>query len=145
MNKRAFIFILMTLCCNICFAQRRSENNANRQGKQLSFDDSTQVTELFFSGLSEKAKQNTKQAAVYFKQIMEIDPANDAALFELANAYHADNQEREAEQMIREAINRKPANEWYWVLLANIYKKTNNLAPLNQVFDELIKISPFSL
>lgn len=142
MNKRAFIFILMTLCCNICFAQRRSENNANRQGKQLSFDDSTQVTELFFSGLSEKAKQNTKQAAVYFKQIMEIDPANDAALFELANAYHADNQEREAEQMIREAINRKPANEWYWVLLANIYKKTNNLAPLNQVFDELIKISP---
>jgi tetratricopeptide (TPR) repeat protein len=139
MNIKAFTFILITLCCNICLAQRRSESNA---GKVLSFDDSTQVTELFFSGLGEKAKQNTKQAATYFKQIIEIDPANDAALFELATIYHTDNQEKEAEQMVREAINRKPNNEWYWVLLSNIYKKTNNLAPLNQVFDELIKLSP---
>ncbi|HCN83054.1 MAG TPA: hypothetical protein DIT07_05450 [Sphingobacteriaceae bacterium] len=143
MSTKAFLFILILLSGNICIAQRRSENTAEKpSGKVLSFDDSTQVTELFFAGLGEKAKQNSRQATTYFKQILEIDPANDATLFELATIYHADNQEKEAERLVREALNKKPGNEWYWVLLSDIYKKTNNLAQLNQVFDELIKIAP---
>ena len=143
MNKKALFFILILLSGNICLAQRRAEAPvAKSTGKELNEEENIQITELFFLGLGEKAKQNSRQAAVYFKQVLTIDPANDATLYELAAISHADGQEKEAERLIREAINKKPGNEWYWVLLSNVYKKTNNFAQLNQVFDELIKIAP---
>lgn len=143
MSKKTLLFILIVLSGDICLAQRRAETPvAKSTGKELNEEENIQITELFFLGLGEKAKENSRQAAVYFKQLLAIDPANDAALYELAAISHADGQEKEAERLVREAINQKPANEWYWVLLSNIYKKTNNFVQLNQVFDELIKIAP---
>ncbi|MEO8794431.1 MAG: tetratricopeptide repeat protein, partial [Daejeonella sp.] len=71
-----------------------------------------------------------------------IDPGNDAAMYELANIFHARNQEEEAEKLIRDAVTVEPENKWYWFLLADIYKRTQNLAQLVPVFDELIRLSP---
>jgi len=132
----------MLLLGNICFAQQQAGAPLPGAGKVLDFDDSAKITELFFSGLSEKAKLNVQQAGNYFKQIIDIDPSNDAALFELANIYNAQNQEKEAERLVRSAISVKPNNEWFWLLLADIYKKTSNLPQLAIVYDELIKIAP---
>jgi len=141
-RMKKIIFGVILLFSNICFAQQQPGDPAKGAGKVLDFDDSTKITELFFSGLGEKAKLNAQQAGNYFKQIIEIDPANDAALFELANIYHTQNQEKEAERLVRAAISVNPNNEWFWLLLADIYKKTNNLPQLNLVFDELIKLAP---
>src|SRR4051794_37254437 len=135
MNK-SIIFGFILLLSNLCFAQQQPVNPAIVSGKVLDYDDSTRITELFFSGLSAKAKLNVQQAGNFFKQIVEIDPSNDAALYELANIYHSQSQEREAETLIKTAIKAKPANEWYWLLLADIYKKTNNLPQLTLAFDE---------
>ena len=140
MNKKIILGVIL-LFSNICFAQQPGDP-AKGTERVLDFDDSTRVIELFFSGLSEKAKLNALQAGNYFKQIIEIDPANDAALFELANIYHAQNQEKEAERMVREAIKVNPDNEWFWHLLADIYKTTKNIPQLALVYDELLRISP---
>lgn len=140
--SKALVFSFILLLSNLCFAQQLPGNMTISGGKVLDYDDSTRITELFFSGLGAKAKLNMQQAGNFFKQIIDIDPANDAALYELAGIYNAQNQEKEAETLIKTAIKAKPDNEWYWLLLADVYKKTNNLPQLTLVFDELIRIAP---
>ncbi|HCN83055.1 MAG TPA: hypothetical protein DIT07_05455, partial [Sphingobacteriaceae bacterium] len=131
------IFILFN---QLCYAQLRI--NSSAKATPLSSEDSSRITELFFAGLKEKMAGNFDKSDVFYKQILAIDPTNDATMFELANSFHAQNQDEEAERIILGAINLKPANEWYWVLLADIYEKTNNLPELLRVCDELIKITP---
>ncbi|NEU10218.1 tetratricopeptide repeat protein [Flavihumibacter sp. R14] len=111
-------------------------------GKVLSTSDSLLVKQLYFDGLHEKLIQNTKLAEDYFKRVVEIDPANDASMYELAALYHSKNQEQDAEYHVRNAVTVNPDNKWYWLLLADIYKKTNNMPQLVLVLDELTVIDP---
>ena len=55
--------------------------------------------------------------------MLDIDPANDAAMYELANMSFAQNKSTEAERLIRNAVTVAPDNEWYWSFLSEIYKK----------------------
>jgi len=111
-------------------------------GKTINQRDSIRLKELFFEGLQEKISMNYAQAAQNFNKVLDLDPANDAALYELANLKFADNRPDEAEILTRKAVTVRPENEWYWVLLSDIYKKNNKIADLVFVLEELSRISP---
>ena len=139
-TKLLFLFILSLLLI---------EANAQAKqgpvivvGKVLNQKDSLQVKELYFEGLHEKLMENYSQAAVSFNKVLDIDPANDAAMYELANMSFVQNKPTEAERLIRNAITVAPDNEWYWSFLSEIYKKTNNISELVLVLEELIRLRP---
>ena len=111
-------------------------------GKVLNQKDSLQITQLYFDGLHEKLMENYTQAASYFSKVIEIDPQNDAAMFELSSMSFAQGKQAEAERLIRDAVTVKPDNRWYWSFLADIYKKTNNITELVLVLEELIRLAP---
>ena len=111
-------------------------------GKVLNQKDSIQITQLYFDGLHEKLMENYTQAASYFSKVIEIDPQNDAAMFELSSMSFAQGKQAEAERLIRDAVTVKPDNRWYWSFLADIYKKTNNITELVLVLEELIRLAP---
>jgi len=104
--------------------------------------DSGAVERLFFSALSEKTIDQPAKAAELFNQVLEMDPANDASLYELANIKKLQNNYAEAQPLLEKAVTIKPDNEWYWAALAEIYEKSNDLAKLENVFSQLIKINP---
>ena len=137
---RALIFLSFLLCGN-AFAQKKNAP-VFVVGRVISAHDSTRIKQYFFDGLKEKTNQNFAEAAKNFQQIIEIDPANHPALYELAGLQHSQNQEKEAEKLIRDAVTVSSDNKWYWLLLADIYKKTRNVEQLTLVFDELIRINP---
>ncbi|MDB5121005.1 MAG: tetratricopeptide repeat protein [Sphingobacteriales bacterium] len=110
-------------------------------GKVLSSADSTYVKQLFFEAISFKYTENVDESSKKFHAVINIDPANDAALYELANIYHDHGEEADAESFIRRAVTVKPDNIWYWTLLADIYKKANNFKDAIPVFDQLINLS----
>jgi tetratricopeptide (TPR) repeat protein len=143
MLKTTVLFFLIISFLLPGFAQQKMEEG-NRTvivvGKVLSASDSILVKELFFDGLHEKMIQNRQLAADYFKRVIELDPANDASMYELAAIYHSENQEQQAEELARRAVTISPENKWYWLLLADIYKGTKNLPQLVLVFDELIRL-----
>jgi tetratricopeptide (TPR) repeat protein len=144
MKKAAFIF-LFTICASTLLAQKNRQNNNAAVvvvGKVLNQRDSLQVKDLFFEGLHEKIVMNYFEAALNFEKVLAVDPANDAAMYELANIKFDQNSTSEAEGLIRNAVTVNPDNEWYWVLLADIYKKTNKIAQLVPVLEELSKIAP---
>lgn len=144
MKKAAFIFIF-SISASLLFAQKNKQKKDEAiivVGKALNQRDSLQVKDLFFEGLHEKIVMNYFEAALNFEKVLDVDPANDAAMYELANIKFDQNNTAEAEGLIRNAVTVNPDNEWYWVLLADIYKKTNKIAQLVPVLEELSKIAP---
>lgn len=144
MKKAIFIFFLV-LGTSALFAQRKQDRRKEVvivTGKMLSQKDSNLVKDLFFDGLREKLVMNYPEALASFSKVLEVDPANDAAMFELGSIKFADNKLDEAEYLIRNAVTVKPENEWYWVLLADIYKKSNKIDKLVPVLAELSRIAP---
>jgi tetratricopeptide (TPR) repeat protein len=53
---------------------------------------------------------NYAQAASTFSKILDLDPSNDAALYELANISSAGDKPEEAEKLIRRAVTVSPDN-----------------------------------
>lgn len=140
--KKAVLTWILTVCLSSLFAQQKGEGVLPVPGKVLGQKDSLQVKDLFFDGLHEKIMMNYPEAASSFSKVLGIDPANDAAMYELANISFADNKPDEAEKLIRNAVTLRPDNEWYWALLSDIYKKTNKISELVPVLEELEKIAP---
>ena len=143
--KKAVLTLILVICASALSAQKKGQPKdavVIVTGKVLSQKDSLQVTDLFFEGLHEKMLMNYQQSASYFTKVIEIDPANDAAMYELANMSFSENRADEAETLIRNAVTVKPDNEWYWALLSDIYKKANKIPQLVPVLEELEKIAP---
>jgi tetratricopeptide (TPR) repeat protein len=130
----------------IAFAQSKKAGTGSPvvmvAGKPMSNADSIEVRDMFLSALHEKTIENFAKAADLFNQVLQADPANDAAMYELAGLKQSQKNDADARQLLERAVTVNPNNEWYWLALANSYEKTNDLAKLENVFNELIRISP---
>ncbi len=111
-------------------------------GKMLTSEDSSLVKELYYSALREKAIDNPQLAVNFFKKIIDIDPQNDAALYEVAQIAFNNKDIDVAKEYAQKATTVNANNEWYWLLLANIYQEQRNFPLLDYALNELIKIAP---
>ncbi|MCJ8210695.1 tetratricopeptide repeat protein [Mucilaginibacter sp. RS28] len=112
------------------------------QPRVLTSTDSLMIRQLYFSAIREKTIENFSLAGEMFNRILQMDPRNDAAMYELANIKKQGNDYATAQQLLETAVELKPDNEWYWVGLASTYEKTNNIQKLENVFTQLIRINP---
>ncbi len=146
--KQRFIilFVLLPAVLQGVAVQRRNAPETNNfgidDGKPANDLDSSMVRQLFFSALREKTIENYQLAADLFNRILQIDPTNDASLYELARIKRLQNNEAAARELFEKAVAVKPNNEYYWLALAESYEKTNNITKLESVFKELIRINP---
>jgi len=126
------------------FAQNKNQSvtHGTVAGKPMTDTDSAMVRQLFFSAIREKTIENNSLAAEFFDKVIQIDPANDASLFELANLKKLKNDYDSAQALLERAVTVNPDNEWYWVALADCYEKTNDFTKLENVFNELTRINP---
>jgi len=139
MRKR--LTFLLSLLSSLGFAQQKNAA-VFVVGRQLSGEDSAMVREKFFNGLRAKTISRVGESEAYFKEVIQIDPQNDAALYELASIYHDQEENVSAEKYARDAVTVNTTNKWYWLLLADIYKKTRNYEQLSMVFTDLIHLDP---
>ncbi|HTI59670.1 tetratricopeptide repeat protein [Mucilaginibacter sp.] len=146
MKKLRIIFLIFLTLPLAALAQKDSVNKTNRVvmvvGKPLTPGDSVMVKQLFFSALRDKTIENATLAAEMFNQVLQVDPANDAAMYELASLKKDQNDYESAQELLEKAVTVKPENEWYWVALADCYEKNNDAPKLENVFNELLKINP---
>jgi tetratricopeptide (TPR) repeat protein len=143
--KLAAVLILFTGISTIGFAQNKTgKNNAAIviAAKPMTAADSGMVKQLFFSALREKTIENTKLASELFNRVLQIDPTNDASMFELAGLEKARNNYPVVQSLLERAVTVNPNNEWYWIALAGSYEKSNDLSKLENVFNELIRLNP---
>ncbi|WCT12836.1 tetratricopeptide repeat protein [Mucilaginibacter jinjuensis] len=127
----------------LCLAQGadKGKTTAQPQPKVMTSTDSLMVKQLYFTALREKTIENFTLATDLFTRILQIDPNNDAAMYELANLKKLNKDDATAEQLLERATMLKPDNEWYWAGLAASYEKSNNIVKLENVFTQLIRLN----
>jgi tetratricopeptide (TPR) repeat protein len=143
--RSAAAFILLSGLSLAGFAQHKTDKRNAAiiiAGKPMTAADSGMVKQLFFSALREKTIDDTKLASELFNRILQIDPTNDASMFELANLEKAQNNYAAEQSLLERAVTVNPDNEWYWIALADSYEKSNDINKLDNVFNELIRINP---
>jgi len=135
------VFLFLT---NIAFAQTPAGtgNTPTVVGKQLTNEDSLEVKTLFFDAISAKTIENLPNAENLFNRVLQIDPANDAAMYELANLKKLKNDYDGAQSLLERAVAINQDNEWYWTALADCYEKREVIDKLENVFNQLIRLEP---
>ncbi len=138
MEQKRNLLLMFLLLPVFALAQQKD----NKAGKALTQSDSLTVKQLFYSALREKTIENFKLASEIFTQVLQVDPRNDASMYELATLKKVENDYPSAQDLLEKAVAVNPRNEWYWVSLADCYEKSNNIDKLENVFTQLLKIDP---
>ena len=138
-RKVSTCFMYFILVLGSCLL---SLNEAVAQGKPMSNADSLEVKTLYFNALREKTIENLPTAVDLFNRVLQIDVANDAAMYELANLKKLQNDYPKAQQLLEKAVAIAKDNTWYWTALADCYEKTNDIDKLEDVFMQLIRLNP---
>ena len=97
-------------------------------------------TLLFFNANKEKLVGNLAAAENLFVQTIKLNPANDAALYDLAKIYDARGKVPEALELTKRASAISPDNIWYSAQLAQLYIKVNDLDNAISVYKKLIEV-----
>jgi tetratricopeptide (TPR) repeat protein len=133
--------LILTFCLGSWFLTLGSISYA-QPTKSLSNADSLEVKTLYFNALLQKTIENLPAAADLFTRVLQVDAANDAAMYELANLKKLQNDYAGAQQLLEKAVTINKENEWYWSALADCYEKGNDIDKLENVFNELIRLNP---
>lgn len=139
MKRLSILFLLAPCVIQMAIAQQKAIIIAS---KPMTYADSSNVRQLFFSALGEKNSGRLTQASDLFNKILTIDPSNDATLFELGKIKRTQNDEQSAQQFFEKAVTVNRDNKYYWLSLAECYDKINDLPKLENAFDELTRIDP---
>jgi len=106
------LFIAVLLLVPFCVAAQNSAMVASP--RPMSNLDSLMVKQLFFDALDAKVTENYNQSAELFNRVLQTDPANDAALYQLAGLKKLKDNYADAQGLLEKAVAIKPDNEWYW-------------------------------
>ena len=117
--------------------------SAQGAGDAVSMSESdTQIEETFIDGNREKLLGNWDKAVVKFKEVLEKDPKNDAASYELARVYEALKDTDKAIAAGKNAVEWNPANPWYKYYLADLYQKVDKDKEAAELYGQLVKMDP---
>ncbi|WP_448700750.1 tetratricopeptide repeat protein [Mucilaginibacter sp. AW1-3] len=136
----AILILLFQLTVVGSFAQDKKP--ARAINKPLTGADSNMVRQMFFAALCEKTSERYPEAAELFTHVLQVDPLNDASLYELGRIKRLQKDETTARGLFEKATALQPDNQYYWMALAESYEKINDIPKLENVFDELVRIDP---
>ncbi len=110
--------------------------------EDVSTPEASKTVEAFIDGNREKLLGNWDKAATKFKEVLEKDPRNAAAAYELARVYEALKDTDKALVAGKNAVEWDPINPWYKYYLADLYQKLDNDKEAAVLYGQLVKMDP---
>ncbi|NVO18613.1 MAG: tetratricopeptide repeat protein [Bacteroidetes bacterium] len=104
--------------------------------------DKKAATEVFIDATKAKIMGDQEKASMLFNRCLEMDPGNDAAMYELAQIYFSNNDFATAARLIEQAIAIDPQNQYYRLLSLDIYGKSGRKEELLKSCQQLVKQYP---
>ena len=132
----------MVLLGSYTLAQEKPREGAGLAPARLSRADSVSFSREYFNGLKEKTLGNLDAALKHFSRCTDLDPASDAAWYELAIIHYSRGENPEALKMIGRAIAVNSEQHWYLGLQADILQKEKRYEEVVGTFDRLIALQP---
>lgn len=100
------------------------------------------VQAQFIEGQRDFLLGNYEKAITKFKEVLQKDPQNSAAAFELARAHENLNKDEEAIRYAKQAVAKDPENVWYRLFLGDLYQKTARDEDAAFLYEEMVKKYP---
>lgn len=147
MNKLKYILLLFFVVLQFgLFAQKKAKKDKEVQvvAAAISNEARLKAERLFFDGEKEKLVGNLEEAYVLFMQAVQINPALDAAYYELAQLEQLAGDYSSAQKTIEKALQISPNNMWYLQYLGNSYAAQFKYLEAAQIFHELSDKYPSS-
>lgn len=104
--------------------------------------DSLSAKDLYDKGIRQKAAGQLALAKKTFEEVIQLQPSNDQAHFQLAEIYIHNEDFTGAEKAALRAAELRPNNARYWRTLLDVYRKTGNVKGIPTTLDELIRLNP---
>lgn len=96
----------------------------------------------FIDGCIYKLIDNKRAALGEFQEVLNMNPENDAANYEVAGLYHELGQSDRALKYAAEAVRLDPTNTWYKFRYAEILQATHKDAEAITIYKDLIALEP---
>ncbi|MBX2972288.1 MAG: tetratricopeptide repeat protein [Flavobacteriales bacterium] len=101
-------------------------------------DKRAQITRIFMEATQARLGGQIPKAASLYQQCLKLDPANDAAHFELAKLYHQGQNFPAAVDHAKRAVAADKENIWYRFLLADLYAQNRQTNEAAAVYREVL-------
>lgn len=128
-----FSILFLSTSCSIFKKKPKAENSKAQVVAE---------TSLLIDAVKEKNIGNFESSIVKFNQLIQKNPKNMAANFQLSQVYKLTEKYDLAEEYAKKSYEISPDNEWVRINLAEIYEVTKKYAPAAKIREELIKTNP---
>ena len=102
----------------------------------------TKNRETYYEASKQKVLGNYETAAELFRKCLEYDPADAAAMYELANIYTDQGKIQEALPFAEKAVATDPLNKWYKTLLIRLYQAQGKYTDAGRIIEQLLLAEP---
>lgn len=97
---------------------------------------------IFIDANKEKLLGNYKNALELFSNVINKDPENSAAMYEIARIYQSQNKNAEALLYAKKAADISTDNIWFQMLLADLYKANQQFKEATNVWANIVTKNP---
>lgn len=132
------LFLFLTVLSNLAFSQKKSKGKTI----EISVENREKLDTYFFEGVRQKNIDNNDAAIRSFLKVVEIDPLNDAAHYELGLLYTKQKNLNAAAESFQKAVDISPTNEWYLLNNANAQENIGDYKKAEELYSNIIKMFP---
>ncbi len=134
-------FSLILLSCS---GSKQVTKTSTGSTNKTHLDEQTylKMKSLFIDAQAQKNIGNFDQAMSLFNRVLEIDPNNDAALFDQAMILDRKGEYEYALKKVEEAAQINPSNKWYQSLRAQLYSVFGKYDISEKIYEDLISADP---
>jgi tetratricopeptide (TPR) repeat protein len=132
MTKSSKLLFILLLCSPLLLSAQIGRVN----------ESSVKTQEQFIDASREKLLGNYENAIDILKSILNDDPKNAAAAFELARSYEAMGDAQKAIRHAEEASEWDPDNIWYFKFLASLYQGKGEDKKAAKAYERILELEP---
>jgi len=139
-----FIIVFAVFGCKTTEKGKTSKSK-NKTSQHISAQSNADNSSVFIDANKQKLIGNYVEAAKLYEKCLEINPNDDASLYELAKINLMENRLEEALNQIRKATEIDPYNDYYLVLYASVLQSFEKYDEAAKVYEQLIELNPLNL
>ncbi|MBK7215284.1 MAG: tetratricopeptide repeat protein [Bacteroidales bacterium] len=141
---RIFLLLLISLVflSNAFTQEREGGKKRKKSPASISMIDKKQATAVFLDGTKARILGDFAKATSLFEESLQMDPGNDAAMYELAQLYFERGDYALASSMIEKAMDLDGSNPYYCLLALDVYGKSGRKDDVLKICNQLVKQYP---
>lgn len=141
MNNKIFITLILILA----FAQACTKkiipgiDSGRLAGKEF---DQASYNYIYSEAIRQKLLGKDAQALELLERSIELNPASDAAYYQVAQIASNDGDNKTARKYLKKAIDLQPGNFWYHIMMAGLYYQIQNSDSAIICYENALKLKP---